>query len=290
MLNRKSKRTKEELRKYSKVVMGMIVGIMALVVVNSAVSIHTEINQPLEELDNIEVAQVIKGVGMLNLAEVNECNSKIVDNSEDSKMTLDSLSSIDRSNLSDFEKREVINPVIKDNGQEPVEEPVEEIEEAVSEEIEDDYSEIESSDSYSSDGIVTYSGDGSYGKFKSYMDKDAITAYGSLEYKQKEAAYIDENGVACLDGRMLIAVGTGHNAPVGSNLDVYLSSGKVLKCKVGDTKANRDTRADNIVHASDGSIIEFLVETSQMNRKARQMGDMSYAGMEGGIVKVVKVD
>ena len=88
---------------------------------------------------------------------------------------------------------------------------------------------------------------------------------------------------------MLIAVGTGHNAPVGTNLDVYLTSGKVIKCKVGDIKQNRHTDATNKICSSNGSIIEFLVETSCMNKKAKQMGDMSYAGYEGGVTKIVKV-
>ena len=145
-------------------------------------------------------------------------------------------------------------------------------------------------DEVTAEGRVTYSGDGSCGQFKSYMDKDCITARGSLEYSLKESATLNENGVACVDGRMLIAIGTGHGVSVGENIDVYLTSGKVLHCKMGDTKSNRDTGPDNIVHASDRSIIEFIVETSCMNRKAKQMGDMSYAGYEGGIVKVVKVD
>lgn len=141
-----------------------------------------------------------------------------------------------------------------------------------------------------SGGVVTYTGDGSQGKFKAYMDKDAITAKSSPQYKLKEQATIDSNGIACVDGRMLIAVGTGHNAPVGTNLDVTLTDGTVLKCKVGDIKQNRHTDATNKVCTGNGSIIEFLVETSCMNTKAKQMGDVSYAGYFGGITKIVKVD
>ena len=140
-----------------------------------------------------------------------------------------------------------------------------------------------------SEGVVTYTGDGSQGKFKAYMDKDAITAKSSPQYKLKEQATIDSNGIACVDGRMLIAVGTGHNAPVGTNLDVTLTDGTVLKCKVGDIKQNRHTDATNKICSGNGSIIEFLVETSCMNTKAKQMGDVSYAGYFGGITKIVKV-
>lgn len=144
-------------------------------------------------------------------------------------------------------------------------------------------------DTTSGGGVVTYTGDGSQGKFKAYMDKDAITAKSSPQYKLKEQATIDSNGIACVDGRMLIAVGTGHNAPVGTNLDVTLTDGTVLKCKVGDIKQNRHTDASNKVCTGNGSIIEFLVETSCMNTKAKQMGDISYAGYFGGITKIVRV-
>lgn len=150
--------------------------------------------------------------------------------------------------------------------------------------------EVTNTEISSGNRVVTYTGNGSQGKFKAYMDKDAITMKSSPQYKLKEQATIDENGIACVDGRMLVAVGNGHNAPVGTNIDVTLADGTVLKCKVGDIKQNRHTDSTNKICISNGSIIEFLVETSVMNTKAKQMGDMSYAGYHGGIIKVERID
>ena len=131
-------------------------------------------------------------------------------------------------------------------------------------------------------GHVTYLGDGTQGKFKSYMDKDAITMVSSPQYKLKEQAYLDDNGLACVDGRNLV--------DIGENIDIVLSSGKIFHAKVGDMKARRDTDANEIVCVWDNSIVEFLVDTPYLNKDAKRMGDVSYAGYEGGIVAVIKID
>ena len=60
-----------------------------------------------------------------------------------------------------------------------------------------------------------------------------------------------------------------------------------LKCITADSKDDSDTIKNHRVH-KDGSVAEFVVNTSSLPQKARLMGDVSYAGKQfkGSIVKI----
>ena len=62
----------------------------------------------------------------------------------------------------------------------------------------------------------------------------------------------------------------------------------ILKCITADSKADKDTIKIHRVH-KDGSVVEFVVKTSTLNKKARYTcGDISYAGKQfrGKIVEI----
>ena len=60
-----------------------------------------------------------------------------------------------------------------------------------------------------------------------------------------------------------------------------------LKCITADSKADKDTIYNHRIH-KDGSVAEFVVDTSSLPQKARLMGDISYAGKQfkGKIIKI----
>ena len=61
-----------------------------------------------------------------------------------------------------------------------------------------------------------------------------------------------------------------------------------LKCITADSKSDKDTINNHRVH-KDGSIVEFVVKSSALNKKARYTwGDISYAGKQfrGKIVEI----
>lgn len=63
----------------------------------------------------------------------------------------------------------------------------------------------------------------------------------------------------------------------------------ILKCITADMKADEDTVNNHKVH-TDGSIVEFVVNTSLLPKIARLMGDVSYAGKKfKGKIKRIKV-
>lgn len=110
---------------------------------------------------------------------------------------------------------------------------------------------------------------------KSYMDHSSITCVDSPQYKLKQLAYTSDNGVRAVNGRYLIAVGSYYTRNVGQYVDVILENGTVLECIVGDCKKDCDTK-NGCRLGADGGAVEFIVQTSALNKKTRNMGDVSY--------------
>lgn len=123
---------------------------------------------------------------------------------------------------------------------------------------------------------------------KTYMDWDCITSPSSKQYKMKQQSYIGNYGLVMYQGRYSVALGSGFIKSVGTKFDLILANGTVIPCIAGDMKANIHTDASNKITAHDGSIAEFIVNTSSLTSKARKMGDISYSCSEWNseIVKI----
>lgn len=121
-------------------------------------------------------------------------------------------------------------------------------------------------------GLKTVSING--GSFKSYMDYRAITNKSSLQYELQQLAYT-EQGYRKIDGKYVVAVGSGVGS-VGSHGVLTMVNGKQYEIVVGDQKANQHTDGANIYHISDGSAIEFIVDTKSLSQMARKMGNIGY--------------
>lgn len=113
---------------------------------------------------------------------------------------------------------------------------------------------------------------------KSYMDWDCITSPSSKQYKLKQSCYIGNYGVIMHQDRYCVALGSGFiKTGVGTKFDLILANGTVIKCIAGDMKADAHTDSTNRITSHDGSIAEFIVNTSSMVSNARRMGDVSYS-------------
>ena len=130
--------------------------------------------------------------------------------------------------------------------------------------------------------------------FKSYEDADCITDSSKLaQGRLKKKYHLDySSGVWMVGDRYCIAVGSYYTKKIGVKIDLVLSSRNdrkhTLKCITADSKADKDTIKNHRVH-KDGSVVEFVVKTSTLNKKARYTcGDISYAGKQfrGKIVEI----
>ena len=128
--------------------------------------------------------------------------------------------------------------------------------------------------------------------FKSYMDADTITSRNTDQYKLKAKYVIDEQtGIWTVDERYCIAVGSYYTQSIGTYIDVVMENGSTLHCILGECKRNRDTDYTNRQNPN-GSVVEFIVNTSSMPSMVRKMGNCSYAceEMKGEIKSIIVYD
>ena len=128
--------------------------------------------------------------------------------------------------------------------------------------------------------------------FKSYEDADCITDSTKLaQGRLKKKYHLDKSGVYMVEDRYCIAVGSYYTKKIGVKIDLVLSHNgrkRTLKCITADSKDDSDTVNNHRVH-KDGSIVEFVVKSSALNKKARYTwGNISYAGKQfrGRIVEI----
>ena len=116
-----------------------------------------------------------------------------------------------------------------------------------------------------------------YKDFKSYENWHSIKSKNSPHYKlQNTYAYTGEDGIRMVEGRYCIAVGSYFATRIGQYIDVVLQNGTVIKCILGDQKADAHTDDLHISHNSDGSIVEFIIDKKEMSSLVLTMGNVSY--------------
>lgn len=146
--------------------------------------------------------------------------------------------------------------------------------------------------------IVTVLGAGGYttkpvpanNGFKAYMSYKAISSRNSSQYKLQQRAYTGNYGIRMVDDRYCIAVGSYYTTQIGTKIDVIMENGNVIKCILGDVKADKHTDATNRANPN-GCIVEFIVDMNSLDRTCRRMGDMSYVSSGGlkGEIKAIRV-
>lgn len=127
---------------------------------------------------------------------------------------------------------------------------------------------------------------------KSYMDYRKITSKSSAQYQlqQRDDVYTDEEGFRKLDDKYIIAVGTHYSDTVGDLLRIKLSEGNTFEAVVGDIKNNSHTDSTNRQHKVDGSVVEFIVDTKNMDKLCKKMGDMSYSSNNNLMGDIVSIE
>ncbi len=129
--------------------------------------------------------------------------------------------------------------------------------------------------------------------FKSYMDYRTITNTASQQYVLQQQAYTDELGLREIDGFYCIALGTYYSSQCGEKFKICTDSGNEFCVIVADIKDDRHTDESNMyVPLSNGSanVVEFIVDTSAMERRVQLLGDISgYEQFSGNIVKIERI-
>lgn len=122
--------------------------------------------------------------------------------------------------------------------------------------------------------------------FKAWESYTKLKNRSSRQYKLQQQAETDSNGLRIYNNRYMVAVGTFFDSPVGTYIDVELSTGVVLPCVIGDIKADIHTDSLNL-QTSNGNIVEFIVDTATLPDTVKSSGDVSkLSGFEGDVAKI----
>lgn len=126
-----------------------------------------------------------------------------------------------------------------------------------------------------------------YSGFKSFMSYKTF-GKNTNQHKLQQLAVTDENGFRRVKDYYVIAVGSFFEARIGQRIDLILENGEVIKCLVGDEKAEKDTDITNIF-SRNNCMSEFVVDLKQLEATVKNRGDVSFFPDEEWASPVVKV-
>ena len=130
----------------------------------------------------------------------------------------------------------------------------------------------------------------SYDDFKSYLPYDAITNQLSKQWQLQQQATTNEDGIRCIDGIPLVAVGTGWGLSVGDIALVTCDNGNSFKVMIGDIKADIHTDAANKTTIASGCRCEFIVDLDKLVPQVKSMGNVAIlAKYSGYVVNIEKI-
>lgn len=125
--------------------------------------------------------------------------------------------------------------------------------------------------------------------FKSYMSYKVFSK-GSKQYKLQQKAQTGIYGIRTINGRFCIALGSYYSHKIGQKVDLIMDNGEIIKCIVGDAKADIHTDSKNQKTISNGCISEFIVDMDRLEKSAKLSGNMSSCGHTfGRSIKKIKI-
>lgn len=127
------------------------------------------------------------------------------------------------------------------------------------------------------------------GSFKTYMSYKTITDKDSKQYQMQQNAWTNDDGFRIYNDCFMVAVGTFYAEECGKKLIITLENGTCINVITGDIKQDIHTDKNNQYVETNGNIVEFIVDKNKLNDLTRKMGDVSYSGLEGSIIKIEEV-
>ena len=137
--------------------------------------------------------------------------------------------------------------------------------------------------------------------FKTWMSYKAVTDKNSRQYKFIHTyGWIDEQGFMRANGERdlgieddyyLIALGSYYGTTIGTKYRITLDTGRVFYGVLADCKADIHTNSTNQYIEHNKNIVEFLVDTSALNKDVKRMGSANvYMPLNGSVVKIERMD
>lgn len=127
---------------------------------------------------------------------------------------------------------------------------------------------------------------------KLYMAYTAVTDTSSAQYDLLyNHAWTTPEGLRAVGDRYCIALGSYYTTRIGQKVDLILEDGSVIKCILGDCKADIHTNETNQYNWGTGNVAEFIVDNSVYSYVCDPSGTVNWiSGLDGEIINIVLVD
>lgn len=137
--------------------------------------------------------------------------------------------------------------------------------------------------------------------FKTWMSYKAVTSKNSPQYKFIHTwGWCDSDGFMRCSGERdlgveqdyyLIALGSYYGTSIGTKYKITLDTGRVFYGALADCKANQHTNSTNQYVPKNGNVVEFLVDTTKLNKDVKRTGSANvYMPLNGKIAKIERMD
>jgi hypothetical protein len=131
--------------------------------------------------------------------------------------------------------------------------------------------------------VPNYSGKKSYMgyNFSSNTKQDVLQSF----------AITNSDGFRMVDGRYCVALGTYFSEDIGKYFDIVLENGEIIKCILGDVKADAHTDPMNIFSLNN-CCTEFIIDPDALNDDVKYHGDCSHLKPEWNsrVIKIIAYD
>jgi len=116
-----------------------------------------------------------------------------------------------------------------------------------------------------------------------------IFSHSSKQYALQLKAYTDINGLRKVGNYYCVALGSYYTDTIGEKFIMTMSTGKRIKLIIADQKSDKHTNSTGRYTKSDGSEIEFIVDSHRLNKKVSIMGNVAMLKtFRGDIISIVK--
>ena len=130
---------------------------------------------------------------------------------------------------------------------------------------------------------------------KTYMSYHAIKMKSSPQYKLQHDGNTttDEYGLRRRGEDYVIALGSYYGTTIGQRYQISFEGGTTITATLGDCKSDRHTDAKGQQHSIDGSVVEFVTDSSDiLNSNIRRRGSISAhpgVNFQGNVVSIQKI-
>lgn len=115
-------------------------------------------------------------------------------------------------------------------------------------------------------------------KYKGFKSWESYKLFGkkTKQYALQQYCYSSKDGMRMYENRYCVAISSSFKPSIGQYFDLILKNGTIIPCVCADVKSIKHMDQSKIFTTKTQCCSEFIVDSKKLNKKIKQMGDVSY--------------